>query len=887
MPTSDKHISIASNVSTEDDLDYSYLKQKGIEYIEKLGGDIWTDFNAHDPGITTLELLAYTITDLGLRINQPIEDILSNDARSISPLEDQFFMAEEILPSKPVTAIDYRKLFVDIDGVKNAWIIPFKKKVFVNRKDNQLSYTSFKIEDEYKDDFDLKGLYHVFVDFDELDGKHDETVKQKERILEEVAAAYHQNRNLCEDLVYVHQVHVHPIAVCAKIDIHAEADEELVHAKVLRAINEYLSPEVNFYSLQEMFDKGYKSTDIFDGPILKNGFIDSNELRKSELTKEIRLSDIIRIIMDIEEVNLIHDISIGNCGDDENLTDKVWVMQVEAGSKPILCDKSKYKYSYTKGLLPVNLNKDKVEAHLSAFANEEREQKKHTSLFNKLTIPLGDDLNIGEYSSFQNSFPENYGIGETGLSSKETPQRKAQAKQLQAYLLFFDQILASYFAQLQKAKDLLSVNQSEDNSYFTQAVADIQGIENLIPEEYLQKSVKELSDFLFSDLDNKKARKNQLLDHLLARFAENFGKYAFLMKQLYGAYAEDEVIKAKQAFLHNYNTIGTERGSAFNYKAGKKNIWDTSNLASVVKRVSLLAGITNHTRRNLSGDPLEIYQENDDDRLLEYRWRIWDKGKIVLTGSKKYLTLEELFCEVLLVKELSKNPDNYSRELTKSDKYYFNLVNPAYDKKDEAYIIARRVEYFNTEEAMEAAIDHVATYMQSVETNEGMYLVEHMLLRPDHTKTYEITHESFLPVCNKLDDECITDPYSFRLTIILPGWTERFANAEFRAFLEDLIRKELPAHILARICWIGYPATTKSEKGENDMVAFETAWKAFLETIDDSSQPISAVINLREIMCRLNTIYPNAVLHDCEKEDEKIKGKIILGKTNLGNIYNS
>ena len=46
-------------------LDYGTLRQQGIRYLERLAGKAWTDFNAHDPGITILEQLCYAITDLG------------------------------------------------------------------------------------------------------------------------------------------------------------------------------------------------------------------------------------------------------------------------------------------------------------------------------------------------------------------------------------------------------------------------------------------------------------------------------------------------------------------------------------------------------------------------------------------------------------------------------------------------------------------------------------------------------------------------------------------------------------------------------------------------------------------------------------------------------
>ena len=62
-----------------------------------------------------------------------------------------------------------------------------------------------------------------------------------------------------------------------------------------------------------MIKRGYSSDQIFDGPILDNGFIDPLELQSAELRSEVRLSDIIKIIMDVEGVKLIKDIAIGHC----------------------------------------------------------------------------------------------------------------------------------------------------------------------------------------------------------------------------------------------------------------------------------------------------------------------------------------------------------------------------------------------------------------------------------------------------------------------------------------------------------------------------------------------------------------------------------------------
>ena len=46
-------------------LSYDTLRAAALQVIETTASDDWTDFNEHDPGITTLELLCYAVTELG------------------------------------------------------------------------------------------------------------------------------------------------------------------------------------------------------------------------------------------------------------------------------------------------------------------------------------------------------------------------------------------------------------------------------------------------------------------------------------------------------------------------------------------------------------------------------------------------------------------------------------------------------------------------------------------------------------------------------------------------------------------------------------------------------------------------------------------------------
>ncbi|MBT9499026.1 MAG: diguanylate cyclase, partial [Zoogloea sp.] len=98
------------------------LSREGLEHLRRLAGHTWTDHNIHDPGITTLELVTWALAELGYRADLPLADLLTPPQGAPLTLADQFHRARQVLPVRPLTALDWRKLLIDLPGVKNAWI---------------------------------------------------------------------------------------------------------------------------------------------------------------------------------------------------------------------------------------------------------------------------------------------------------------------------------------------------------------------------------------------------------------------------------------------------------------------------------------------------------------------------------------------------------------------------------------------------------------------------------------------------------------------------------------------------------------------------------------------------------------------------------------------
>lgn len=900
---------IPKNVSTQDDLDFQFLKKIGIEYIQSLGGNLWTDFNTHDPGMTIVDLLCYAISDLGNRIELPIENLLSK--ADGTGFETQFYTADQILPNRSTTALDYRKLFIDIDGVRNCWLRPHKRTVYADSQVDKLSYDSLAFVStpaQYRSQFDLKGLYDVLIDFDIAENivpGSPAYLTQVAAITQQVKNRYHANRNLCEDLIDVMEIETQPISVCANIELEREADEEKVHAQVLFAIQRYFAPSVNFYSLKEMMARGYRTDQIFEGPILDHGFIDTEELRKSSLRTEVRLSDIMNLISSVPGVKVIKDIVIGNCDGKE--TDD-WLICIKDQKRPVLCDNS--IFGYRKDVLPLVLEQAKVDAYLQQLWEEVKMNRELSGLDKELTLPTGKYLDTDWYTTIQNDLPDTYGIGRFGLPSTASTARKAQAKQLKSYLLFFDQVLASYFAQLGVVKDLLSFDSSLKRTYYTQAVEDIKGFDDLVAAvDYPVNDPDLLSEKLFGDLDNINERRNQLLDHLTARFAEKFSEYTFLMKQLYGTASTELIVKSKQDFLRDYVRISANRGGAFNfYHQPASQLWDTDNVSGSEERIARLAGFKEKDfwRRNVSDSFVQVYTQVVGTEMV-YRWRIRNEaGNIVLTSTVHYPSIHlasiELYQAVLQLIQTSEALiqetfdaggftdgvaiGNIQVQISPTFQYSFDVLNPTAEDPD--YVIGRQYTYYPSAADLCAAILDLIEFMKFRFSEEGIFIVEHILLRPN-VKTDNAPSEQFMHI--SLDDcaDCsCEDPYSFKVSIILPGYTQRFSNMDFRNFLEELIREEIPSHIAPKICWVG------ERKGEvpdadNELVQFEKTYKAFLQYKSnpapdpEQGQKTSILVPFITALENLHTIYPIGRLNDCSAEN-LIDGKIILDRTNLGTL---
>lgn len=836
----------------------------GLQHVQRLASKVWTDYNVHDPGITTLELLSYALTDLAYRATFPVQDIVAIDTddpkKNAQSMAEQFFTAKTILTNRPLTERDYRKLLIDLKGVKNAWLKPSALTYYADPVEGELSFTKPALPGivEVK----LAGLYDITVEYmDTLDNEGKATA---EKLIWETL---HQNRNLCEDFVGFSVVESQEFIICAEIELASEADVVATAANILFGVQEHLSPTVPNHSLSEMLGKThdngtpYTVEEIFDGPTLLNGFIDDDDLQKAELRTEIRLSDIIGILMKIDGVQAIRDVVINPISTKTPLENK-WLIPVEPGRKPAL-DQNSSRLVFYKRNMPIVPDQVRLQAAYADLASKAAKRAETTHQDDlDIPIPLGRYRKAGSYYSFQNHFPDVYGLSETSLPSDDEPRRKALAYQMKAYLLFYDQFMADYLAQLNHVRDLFSTDPTLKHSYFCQAVDSFVGSEDIY--SVVTAQVPALLQDIAEGPDTALARRSRFLDHLIARFAERFNEFVQIMDSAFGA-STASLIKRRCDFLNDYPRISSTRGTAYDYTLQKDPaLWTIDDVSGLERRLARLLGIDYFARAGLAEVTLDA-----DTRILPeagntFSFRILRKGtaEVLLRSVTAYPSQELARRGLELAIIRGSFFSDYKRSEPTQGKFTFTVIDGF------GTDVAQSDRSFNNTGDMNEVIRDLVKYLRTTyPTQEGIYLIENILLRPGKAP------EPFLPIC--ADPGCAdcaeADPYTYRVHIILPGFSGRFTNMDFRRYAEDVIRSEMPAHILPKICWIG----------PEDMANVEKSYRVWLMVkagLDKTplADALGALINA---LNNAKSMYPSSHLGECGSDE-----MLLLDRTALGSM---
>jgi hypothetical protein len=221
---------------------------------------------------------------------------------------------------------------------------------------------------------------------------------------------------------------------------------------------------------------------------------------------------------------------------------------------------------------------------------------------------------------------------------------------------------------------------------------------------------------------------------------------------------------------------------------------------------------------------LEIFNEKNESILFQKVY--FDKEGQEIKTKLTFRRYEAMNKRLADLREFGSEPDNYIIEKYTTDipdaakkediKYSFKIIN------EQGQVLAQS-KFYDTLKEAENERDNLDKYF-----------------------SYQLDL-----YCDQEPCDHNEDPYSFRITIVLPCWVKRFRNETYRYFVEKTIYAELPAHIHAHVKWVGI----------GQMKAFEEKYWAWLDEFMSNQYPEYGPVN--ELVTLLDNI---TECGDCEEE---------------------
>ena len=688
----------------------------------------------------------------------------------------------------------------------------------------------------HKMDTDLSRISKEMLMSDEIS---EDAVKQQKEffVKQKILSIFARQRSLCEDIHSVKIIKTVPYFLVGEVEIYTSQNPAKVYAEILFKCIQHISSGIQIDRYEAVFSKENSYDNIFTGPLTTHGFINDKYF---EVTKKtLSVVDLVALISQIDGVSQIHNLSlmdqknqkhmnvsyvpsedevIGLCfprvgkamqilrlvfpqnTNTENTTSPIGFESLETQKDDLLLEESK-----------LELKKLIFEYH--AFRSNSQSWKKF------IQLPKGQSYELQNYYSIQNHFPAIYGVNQYGIPRSKSPDIKAKAKQLKAYLFPYEQVMANYLKNLQEIPRLFSLDTGLKQSYFSQFLSNqnISDIEALYVGEKanMQPMIAEILAYYdeFSD------RRNRVLDTLLAIYGEQFGQQSL---QHFNHYrkkdTEEWVIENKIKLLEHLKEISRDRANGFDYLTPSFHTEEftlTENTPGIHKKIGILLGLSRHNCAQFMTHILTRRSSRlvDDDVLFK-KIKCLSKDQ-----QREAIPVPDLASAKVKVKMPSKLP-YFSYEIFKAGVELKNycIVHSGQEatvcfrvKQDDRLLPLASKNSFD--EAVLYAHQFCNTITQLNMESENFHFLEHLLLRPRSC-------DSFSGFSNP---EVF---YNFRVSVIFPSWTTRFSEKKFRRFAEETVQKNLPAHIFPDFYWLDF----------SHMQDFEQRYKIWIQLMRQSNQ---------------------------------------------------
>ncbi len=782
---------------------FDALREEGIRLVQALSGRTWTDYNLHDPGVTILEQLCYALTELIYRTEFPVADHLTGELGRIDYTAQALHGPARVFPCRPTTIPDYRRALLDtIDAIDNAWLSSAPDPTY-------------------------RGLYRIAV-------KHSDNAAStatEAATRDQVRAVYRSNRNLCEDVGEVASIANVEYDLLGEFEIGGSRNPSDIVADIYDHCAKTIAAGVVFRSFEWALERGQTLDEILNPRHTRHGVLPEEDLAQpdrdhAEADRDaLFVGDLVAQIRSIEGVRGVKHLALGKPGETPTTGSLRWDRRQEAPRLRFPPDESRLdNIRLFRGEGEVRVSVAEVRAkYRDLRAREHARRHARQDIAALRPPPRGAHRDLQRYASIQNEFPAIYGINAPGLPASVAPERKAQARQLKAYLVLFEQIIANGAAQLHHLRELFSVRKEPRQTYWWQTLDDsaVPGIGALYRGSIAAEMLPAL---VYTPFDPYQDRRNRVLDYLLALHGETFAQNSLRQWMRYHDPGElDEILLSnKLTYLRNILRIGRDRAGGFDYSKPSWNmpVNGSANRSGFQMRASLLLGFKHPHSRALTsairdagldvgpyddptgnpggGEPDVTYAADDErDKQLQRVAPTPEHGPVRLDELRGVFTGRGARVSEALLR-YGVDLDNYRIGRLQGREESALVFRP--EGSPRWWLLASPA---SPEAARDAANRLRRCLIDLNVESEGMHVVEHILLRP----------------AGQAADDIPASFYSLRMTVIFPAWTARGHQPGFRRFAEETIQLNCPAHVHPECLWLGF----------QDLCEFEDRYRLWLE----------------------------------------------------------
>lgn len=724
---------------------YADLQKRTLDELQHLSGNVWTDYNVHDPGVTIADIANYALTELAYKLGFDLEDYLT-DSNGKYPVEKYgLFTDEEVYPVSAVTGDDYRKLI--------------------------LAY--FPMIENVKVETDLgQGIYHFRLRLSPFFKGAD--------ITERVRRFFHRHRNLCENVGEVTVDEPKNLLFSTDMEIEAGADATDVLVQVFYTVMHYLAGSVKIEPKPQRGFEELSPDEWYDGPV--------GEFRVIIPKQKDTETELYHTLMEIGGVKgfktcyFYEDTSEGIIYDYNRKTDfkegykldmpnDLSLIKVRIGKEAVAIDYERFKeklraFYFTKSTSRVR------------FYMQGRERADEILWQNMSDNTMREAIyrDVYDHWAIKNDLPRCYHTDEGAFTRNMTNEEKSRIRNFGSYLELFDLVMERGLKGLDNVKALLSLRKQN---------ADITRSE-ILPPQRLETGKK---NDRYRDITEMKYRYLDFIDGLYGvdsdqKWIREFGGY--------GETDEDFLLR-RMRYLRALPELTRDRFKAADIMEGRS----IGNVAVVKRYISLLLGLHNNELVSvgniLPSHNLILMGESQRGKHLRDRLNsmlidekmLDEESVMAIEPDEPPATEDEKLAKY---EELRRDMPIFNTNFISGGLFRGGINLSAYKlvRLGREFLLVFRNEEENEwmnlgrsddENKLRGWANTLRRYLQELNRLcEAVYVIEKSLFEP-------------------------AEP--FTVAVVFTGWTARTHSPYFRDVCTQLVRSMIPAHLKMETYWLG------------------------------------------------------------------------------------